>query len=148
MYVTGLNEAFHINRNTLFKVTFLAGVYSSPQGPLVVQIMVNDYLIIGNKVVPNTAARINYSLGISIDIVDMSNGFQQVDSGVIGIMLPLTRVAYVYLAPGVYSFNVGARSFRSRGVIDGATVTYELTQSQDANENTIGAFPLITTFSK
>ncbi|CAF0871302.1 unnamed protein product [Didymodactylos carnosus] len=125
-----------------------SAAYNAPQGPLAIQIVVNDYLIIGNKVVPNSAARINYGLGTSIFAVDILNGYYQVDSDVIGIVMPVTRVAYVYLAPGIYSFNVGVRSFQSHGNVDGATVTYELTQSPNANEKTIGTFPLVKTFAK
>ncbi|CAF3784356.1 unnamed protein product [Rotaria sp. Silwood1] len=109
--------------------------------------MVNGYLIISNKAVPNTQERVNYGLGDTILIVDTKNGFYQADT-TIGILMPITRIAYIYVAPGVYSFNVGARVESGRGRVYDSTVTYELMQSEDADEASLGDFPLVTTFSR
>jgi len=106
--------------------------------------MVNDHLILGTKVLPNTSSRINYNLGTTIDEVDRINGYYNIASS-IAIALPITKIVQVYLPPGIYSFNVGIRVAQAGGYVAGSTVTYELMQFEHFDQAVIGGFPLITT---
>lgn len=138
----GLNEAFHTTQNTLFRITFQGGIYNN--GQLVdqlVQIMVNGYLIIGDKTVPNTPARVNYGLGSHINDVDAIGGHYGAGYGT---RMHVTRVAYIFLPAGTWTFNVGTRSVigENTGVIHRSMVTYELTQFQDPNLAKIGGLLL------
>lgn len=150
VYITGLNQAFYVARNTLFKITFQGSIYDKGVGGLEcsVQILVNNYLIIGNKTIPNTSARASYASDGSVLEIDNLNGFYQVNSGGVGILTPLTRIAYVYLPPGIYSFNVGSRSRGNIAMVYDGTVIYELLQSGYDLEGTLGEFQLITDLPK
>jgi hypothetical protein len=138
-----------VTRNTLFRITFQGSIYNAGVGAISqsLQILVNNYLIIENETIPNTAARASYASSGSVLEIDNKNGFYQIDTGV-GVLTPLTRIAYVYLPEGVYSFNVGTRARTNNGYVYDATVTYELIQSLDASETSIGDFQLNTNLSK
>ncbi|CAF1335479.1 unnamed protein product [Adineta steineri] len=146
-YVPGLNQAFYVTQNTLFKIIFQGTLYNSGfvDTPIFLQVMVNDHLIIGNKILPNTGDRVNYG----ISDVDEKNGYFSVGYlHQVWIATPMTKSAQVYLSPGIYSFNVGAKALNHNGYIYGSTVTYELLQFENGNLQTIGGFLLITTLAK
>lgn len=149
-YVVGLNQAFSVTQNTLFRITFQGSVYNRAVIPLEhsIQIMVNDLLIIGNKTIPNTSARLSYTSTGNILEIDNMNGFYQVDTTRVSVLIPITRIAYIYLAPGVYSFNIGARTRCNTGYVYDGTVTYELIQSSYPFETSLGQFQLITNLFK
>ncbi|CAF2271788.1 unnamed protein product [Rotaria magnacalcarata] len=139
-----LNAAFQVTKNTLFKVTFQGSFYNWRQSRLdqYVQIMVNDYLSFYNRLIPNTNQRVTLLSGVSNRQTDAMGGYYY-DATNADTMVPLTRVAMVYLPPGIYSFNVGVRSvFGSGRLIDG-TVTYELIQiDNNDNKEDLGDFKL------
>lgn len=140
IYIPGLNQAFHITRRTLFKITYQGGIYNDYKRlAQFVQIMVNDHIILGNKLVPNTAQRVNYGLGSTIDGVD-SFGGQCYEQGGPDPMVPFTRVAHVYLPPGTYTFNVGTRSLHNTGSTVNGFVTFEITQYENQSLESIGEF--------
>ena len=141
-YIPDLNEAFHITQNTLFRITFQGGVYNN--GQLVdqlVHIMVNGYLIIADKILPNTAARVNYGLGNTLYDVDAIGGHYGAGYPT---RMHVTRVAHVLLSPGTWTFNVGTRSVvgEKTGIIHRSMVTYELTQFQDPNLASVGGLSM------
>lgn len=135
VFVPNLNEAFHVTKNTLFKITFQGSLWNGPNViHQFIQIMVNDNLIIGDKILPNTAHRVNFGIGNDLQAVDTNAGMYHSQVG--GIMMLITREAFVYLPPGTWSFNVGVRSMQSQGWVRGGVVTYELTEL--INENVGG----------
>jgi hypothetical protein len=76
LYVPGLNEVFYVSRNTMFKITVQAGLRTtSSMTNHFVQIMVNDHLIIGKELIPNTGQRINYKVGYNTYEVDSKGGY-------------------------------------------------------------------------
>ncbi|CAF1656297.1 unnamed protein product [Rotaria magnacalcarata] len=144
IYAPKLNAAFHVTKNTLFKVTFQGGFYNWRQSRLdqYVQIMVNDYLIFYNRLIPNTNQRVTLLSGVSNRQTDAMGGYYY-DATNADTMVPLTRVAMVYLPPGLYTFNVGVRSVFGSGRLIGGTVTYELTQiDNNNNKEDLGDFKL------
>jgi hypothetical protein len=143
VYVPGLNDAFYVTQNTLFKMT-LQAVISNDNGKLdqFVQILVNDHLIIGNKTIPNTEKRINYGLGDNLWDVDTSGGFYY--SSGLSLSVPIMRVTFVYLAPGIYTFNVGTRSAYSNGLFRQGIVTFELTQFENGSLTSVGGYNLVS----
>ncbi len=141
-YIPGLNEAFHTTQNTLFQITFQGGIYNN--GQLVdqlVHIMVNEYLIIADKILPNTAARVTYGLGRSMYEVDAIGGHYGAGYGT---RMHVTRIAHVLLPPGTWTFNVGTRSVvgENTGIIHRSMVTYELTQFEDPNLQAVGGLSI------
>jgi len=105
-------------------------------------------LIIGNKTIPNTSARVSYASSGSVLEIDNRNGFYQIDTAGVGVLTPMTRIAYIYLPEGVYSFNVGTRVRNNNGYVYDGTVIYELIQSEDSSETAMGEFQLVTNLSK
>jgi hypothetical protein len=96
--VSDMNEAFHVTENTLFKITFQGEFrYFENTNHQYVQIMVNDNLIMGDRVLPNTDQRMSMNWG--------RNCYRGA-----GAVLSLTRVAMIYLPPGIYVFNIGVRT--------------------------------------
>ncbi|CAF3225171.1 unnamed protein product, partial [Rotaria sp. Silwood2] len=87
--------------------------------------MVNDYLIIGDKILPNTAERVSFGMGNDLQAVDTNGGIYY--SQVPGIMMFVSRTAVVYLPPGTWTFNIGLRCNANVGILRGGIVTYELT---------------------
>ncbi|CAF1098095.1 unnamed protein product [Rotaria sp. Silwood1] len=102
--------------------------------------MVNDLLIIGNKLVPNTIQRANYGMG-SVMQVDRQGGYYY--SASVRSEIPITRVAFVFLPSGTYSFNVGTRSYGGSGQFHNGIVTFELTQFENGNLASVGDYQLV-----
>lgn len=141
-YVPHLNEAFHVTKNTLFRITFQGTLHNPEAGHAFVQIMVNDYLIIGNRLLPNTNQRLTMGLGSDDYIPDGYGGFCFGGTGQHSFE---TRIAMVYLPPGTYTFNVGVRAKSSYTNVVASFVTYELTQfdnnNQDLGDLKLATFP-------
>lgn len=139
-YVPHLNEAFHVTKNTLFRIVFQGLLHSPRPGHAFAQIMVNDYLIIGDRLFPNTVQRLAMAWNTPGFMPDgyggyIAGGNPQHD--------PITRIAMVYLPPGTYTFNVGVRAVTEGTGVAGGLVTYELTQF-DHNNTDLGDFQLAT----
>lgn len=139
-YVPDLNEAFHVSKNTLFRITFQGTLHNPQPGHSFVQIMVNDYLIIGNRLFPNTDQRWTMIPGSNDFLPDGYGGHSY---GGIAQHSTQTRIAMVYLAPGTYTFNVGVRPRNSYTDVTMGFVTYELTQFDNSNQD-LGDFQLTT----
>lgn len=90
------------------------------------------YLIIVDKILPNTAAQINYGFGSTVSEVDGIGGFYGAS---IPIRMCVTRIAHVLLPPGTWT-----RSFvgENTDIIHRSIVTYELTQFEDRNLKNVG----------
>ena len=136
VYAPDMNQAFHVTKTTLFKITFQGSLYNDAKDVrLFLQIMVNDYLIVANRLIPNTNER---STGMdSIGGLDYLNGV-----GFSAIVI--TRVAMIYLPPGTYTLNVGVRSNLGTGHLLNGMVTYELIQfgvDQDLGDLKLATFP-------
>jgi hypothetical protein len=104
-------------------------------------------LILGTKVVPNTAARLNYGLGTNLEVIDGKNGYTFTGLAA-SLIIPISKIAHVYLPPGTYSFNVGARTAHVQANCWSSTVTYELIQFENSQLTDLGNYPLITTLPK
>ncbi|CAM4814417.1 unnamed protein product [Rotaria magnacalcarata] len=109
--------------------------------PEFIHIMVNGYLIIGDKILPNTVQRINFGLGNDLQTVDTNGGLFY--SQVPGIMMFISRTALVYLPPGTWAFSIGARSGLSYGTVRGGIATYKLTEleNEDLGDLALARFP-------
>ncbi|CAF2189513.1 unnamed protein product [Rotaria magnacalcarata] len=109
--------------------------------PEFIHIMVNGYLIIGDKILPNTVQRINFGLGNDLQAVDTNGGLFY--SQVPGIMMFISRTALVYLPPGTWAFSIGARSGLSYGTVRGGIATYKLTEleNEDLGDLALARFP-------
>lgn len=142
LYVPGLNEAFFVQSSTLFKITIQTSFYLQSRADIFVQALVNDYIIIGNKLVPNTAQRVDYGIGNNLYEIDIMGGYI-ISENVVGAV---TRVAVVYLRPGVYSFNVGVRAHHNKGSLLRSMVTYELIQYEDEEMKRVGNYNLTSIF--
>jgi len=149
VYVPNLNEAFSVTKNTLFKVTFQGDIwFASQMMQEFVQIMVNDYLIIDNNLLPNTGERVNQNQGQTLESVDNRGGslfFKAINyaDGAVDVTLSINRVAIVYLQPGTYTFNVGVRTTAGSPRLQGGMVTFELTQFEK-DEQDVGDYKLMT----
>jgi hypothetical protein len=149
VYVPNLNEAFSVTKNTLFKIMFQADIlFGTQMMQEFVQIMVNDYLIIDNSLLPNTADRVNQSEGKTLEAVDGRGGslyFKAINyaNGAVDVALSMNRVAIVYLQPGTYTFNVGVRTNTGSPQLRGGMVTFELTQFEKDEQN-VGDYKLMT----
>jgi hypothetical protein len=133
-YVTGTNAAFHVTKNTLFRITF-QGAAEQHVNTFIrfnLQILVNDRIISGNQLKPN-----------SNDKDQLGGYYWYVGMGHSGVFV--SRMALVYLSPGTYSFNVGVISdFPSLQLLYGI-VHYELTQFEDKyQEDNLGDLSLQT----
>lgn len=141
--IPDLRKIFHITRATFFKITYQGGVYNGGQErQQYVQIMVNNSLILANTLVPNTAARVQYGISSNIQIVDRVGGDYYVNTGNIQSMI--TRMAFVYLPAGTYTFDVGVRC--EAGIVSnvGGFVNYELTQFENEDLQQVGAYVMAT----
>ena len=139
--VPQLTQGFITTKNAFFKITFQGGFWI--QQKLLnqyVHIMVNDHLIIDGYVLPNNEQRINHGLGSSRHVVDTFGGFYYNSLLANGCTI-LTRVAMVYLPPGIYAFSVGVRSDWATGKVRGGTALYEITQFETERQY-IGSFNL------
>ncbi|CAF3820932.1 unnamed protein product [Rotaria sp. Silwood1] len=149
VYVPNMDKAFSVTQNTLFRITFQGFLWSNYQVvQSYIQILVNDYLIIGDRLLPNTKQRFTMSLGTGQDETDLiGDGFYNGGQGDTGILA--NRVALVYLPRGTYTFNVGVSSSNQPGNLKRGFVTYELTQFDNSSENQdLGGLKLATFPSK
>jgi len=115
--VPSLYQTFNVDQPTLFKITLQCGVYNGGQGILLlVQILVNNYVIINNKLISNTLEALKGNEG--------KGGFLYSGGGVTyEIVSPLTRIVSIYLPAGTYTFNVGVKSQHNRGKFESGTET-------------------------
>lgn len=113
-------------------------MYNGGQGILLlVQILVNDYVIINGKLVSNTIEALKGYEG--------QGGFLYSGGGVTyEIVSPLTRIVNIYLPAGTYTFNVGVRSHYSRGKLESGMITYEMTQFHNSRLQQIGGLNIAT----
>ena len=129
-YITGKNAAFHVTKNTFFKITFqgTAEQHIGPQIRMNLQILVNDYIISGKELKSNTTP-------------NECGGYYWMNPASHTAVF-VSRMAMIYLRPGTYSFNIGVRTdFPSLQVLHGMA-HYELTQfNEDAD---LGGLPLMT----
>jgi hypothetical protein len=128
-YVTGTNVAFHITNNTLFKITYqgTAEQHANVDIGFRLQILVNDLIISGNQLKSNT-------------VVDSTAGYYWYQ-GASDSAVFVSRMAMVYLSPGIYSFNVGVQTLFPSLELNGGMVHYEIIQFDD-QENALGDLPL------
>ncbi|CAF1408757.1 unnamed protein product, partial [Didymodactylos carnosus] len=144
VYVPDMNEAFHVTKNTLFKITLQCGLFNRAQAvDQFVQIIVDDYLIMHNSLLPNTDQRLGMLSATDSYQTDRIGGYYHF-GGSINSFEFVTRMAMVYLPPGTYTFNVGVRSSSASGLLGGGMVTYELTQfdyDQDLGDLKLATFP-------
>ncbi|CAF0941453.1 unnamed protein product [Didymodactylos carnosus] len=144
IFVPDMNKAFHVSKKTLFKVTFQGGLWNS--NAILneyVHIMVNDYLIIGSRLLPNANQRATMGLGTGRFQTDSIGGYSYVGS-LISSRFIVSRTAMVCLPPGTYIFNVGVRADEGSDRVAGGMVTYELTQFEndvDLGDLKLAAFP-------
>ncbi|CAF0980646.1 unnamed protein product [Rotaria sordida] len=104
--------------------------------------MVNDHLIILNRLLPNTDQRLDmFVTGASRVEIDSIGGRLSANSG----LVLAARTAMIYLPAGTYIFNVGVRSEYELGRLFGGIVTYELSQfdseNQDLGDLKLATFP-------
>ncbi|CAF4399318.1 unnamed protein product [Rotaria socialis] len=142
VFIPNLSKAFVITQPTFFKITFQGCIYNGGQYlQQFVQIIINDYLILANKLVPNTVQRVNYGLGLALNDVDTIGGIYFATNQYYSIT-PITRIAHVYLPAGTYIFGVGTRNDRNTGEIRGGIVTYESTQFENDRLQQVGDYKL------
>jgi hypothetical protein len=95
-------------------VTFQGSFWFASQNMMhLVQIMVNDYLILGNTVRPN--------LNVSDALGKLGGAAYHVSPG--DAVMSITRVAIIYLPTGTYTFNVGVKSLGGLGLTQGTDNT-------------------------
>ncbi|CAF2680099.1 unnamed protein product [Rotaria sp. Silwood2] len=124
IYVPSLDKAFHVTKNALFKITFQGSFWNGDNDVnYYYQIMVNDYLIIGNSLVRNNNKQVHGDGGVAY--------VQHTATASITV----TRIAMVFLPPGTYTFNIGVRAEMASGSVARGIVMYELTQFVDNNDD-------------
>lgn len=131
-YVTGTNAAFHITKNTLFKITYqgVAEQHANRFISFELQILVNDRIISGNRLKSNSVG-------------DNTGGYYW-HVGMPHTALFVSRMAMVYLSPGVYSFHVGVRTANPSLDLHSGIVHYEITQFDDQDqENALGDLSVV-----
>ncbi|CAF0836968.1 unnamed protein product [Adineta steineri] len=137
-YVPSLSQTFTVEQPTLFKTTVQGGIYN--EGRIIrtiVQVIVNDHVVVGDTLIPNTADTMNNRL-------QASGGYFVSNSQNVAIVVPFTRISYVYLQPGTYTFNVGMRCFKGLSKFEVGMVTYELIQYKNSSLRKIGGLRLNT----
>ncbi|CAF0951863.1 unnamed protein product [Didymodactylos carnosus] len=138
--IPGLTSTFTLPQPTLYKITFQANCKVAVPGRLFLRIMVNDQLIIGDRLIPNTSDRhLNQTiLGTTLTEVDCRGGCFQY-SGIDRVEWGWTEYAcskteIIYLKPGVHVFDVGVRINEREFEIIGGILQFELIQyEQNSN---------------
>jgi hypothetical protein len=113
----------------LFKITYqgTAEQHANVDIGFRLQILVNDLIISGNQLKSNT-------------VVDSTAGYYWYQ-GASDSAVFVSRMAMVYLSPGIYSFNVGVQTLFPSLELNGGMVHYEIIQFDD-QENALGDLPL------
>lgn len=83
--------------------------------------------------------RIKYGIGSNIFEVDTHGGYNYFSAWT---AVPVMRIVFIYLRPGIYTFNVGVRTVYSRGEFFRGIMTLEATQFVDRGLTSIGDYNL------
>lgn len=118
----------------LYKIWFSAGCYFTwPGGSSFIRIMIDDYILIGNRLLPNTKNRDTYdsTLGNSLTEVDAHGASFMRNGDSSGNYYTCPKFEVVYLPAGLHVIEVVARTDHPALFIHTGILTVELTQYQD-----------------
>ncbi len=123
-FVPGLQSPLSVQRPTLFKVSFQGSAWQSGEVNFYLQILVNNRLIIGDRLVPNTP-----DIDKDEDI-SASGGYFYTNSLESSHVIA-SKFAFVYVAPGIYKFDIGVRTTDKSATIRHGILIVERTEYDD-----------------
>ncbi|CAF3896718.1 unnamed protein product [Rotaria sp. Silwood1] len=126
-----------VNHETpmLYKIHFSAGCYMPQFVHSYIHFMINDMILIDNKLLPNTNNRHTYvpKLGNDLFQVDSHGASFMRSSNTAGTYYTCTKYELVYLPPNLHVIEAVVRTDHPSLYIHTGTLTVELTQyTQDA----------------
>lgn len=135
--IPGLIVAVYHSAPVLYKVWFSAGCYmSQPVGSHYIHFMIDDLILIDNKLLPNTDDRYAYvpNLGNNPMEIDAHGASFMRSSDSVGTYYTCSKFELVYLPAGLHTIEAAVRTDHPSILVHTGTLTVELTQyDQDTN---------------
>ena len=130
--IPGLIVSVNHDTPILYKIWFSAGCYMThyAASSSFVHFMIDDWILIGNKLLPNTATRLAYAftLGDSLSVVDAHGASYLRSSDSTGTYYTCSKYELVYLPPGLHVIEAAVRTEQPSLLVHAGTLTVELTQ--------------------
>lgn len=130
--IPGLIVSVNHDTPILYKIWFSAGCYmtSSTASSSFVHFVVDDWILIGNKLLPNTGTRLAYgfTLGDSLTVIDAHGASYLRSSDSPGTYYTCSKYELVYLPPGLHVIEAAVRTEHPSLLVHSGTLTVELTQ--------------------
>jgi hypothetical protein len=125
--VPELESNLYICKPALVKISFQGSAWLKSGTNFFIQILVNDRLIIGDKIIPNVPNSVTAK-----DISESGGYFYTSGSDFLHVIA--SKFALVNLAPGKYKFDVGVRTTDTTATLRHGIVTVEMMEyGKDAN---------------
>ncbi|CAF2516874.1 unnamed protein product [Rotaria sp. Silwood2] len=133
--IPGLLVSVNHETPMLYKIHFSAGCYMTQFAHSYIHFMINDMILIDNKLLPNTNNQYSYvpKLGNDLFQVDSHGASFMRSSNSAGTYYTCTKYELVYLPPKLYVIEAVVRTDHPSVYIHTGTLTVEITQyTQDA----------------
>lgn len=142
--IPGLSFVFHHSRPSIYKIYFQGMVYANNLDCRTwIRMMIDDQVLIANKLYPNTEGRftIDPSIGRDSMAIDWRAGIYVYSLSSV-IVVPSVKREVVLIAAGTHSIDIGIRTERGVGV-HGAELSLEIIELDELSKTNL---PLLQSF--